>query len=675
MNRRFRSLPLILSLPVVLALSFGAYKSSAQKQHVPLIVLQSSERILDNIPFVSALASSADDRQLYILRRDTGNVTVHDRERKRTRDISSFARDPKALAIGHQGRTYIANESEVRIVDSTGQQLGAFPVPNPTSLTVSIDGNVIIASPYSEKLLQVYSGAGILLNRIGERKRFDANNSAQNNFLNSGKVIVSPSGDVYYVSIFAPIPTVQKFSSQGQLLSEFAIEGDAVNLQLEHAKEFLSTKKSSTVGGFHVITSATIDPVSGHLWVGMNGSSKHDTVSPESGVVYEYDSSGVKLSEYAFTLNPPLTPTGVITDIRDIAVNSPWIHVLTSQGQIYRFNLNDKLATDDKTRKAEPKGLLTSFVRTFWTSTPARLLTQQSSCPPEQPFTCVANCPSGSSPTTQDCAAEIKRRLSLGDRIVNNSCTINQATPGGCSGNATSCNTGTGVQVSYSVTLNCNPAPTPTPAPGGGGGGPYPIYTDPGPCGSDYYRDPSTGECVSPIIIDVAGNGFALTAAANGVRFDIKGDGTLPLLGWTTSDSDDAWLVLDRNDNGVIDNGTELFGNYTAQPASATPNGFLALGEYDKAEQGGNGDGVIDSRDAVFANLRLWQDVNHNGISESSELHTLPELGVDSISLDYKLSKKTDQYDNVFRYRAKVDDAKHAKVGRWAYDVFLVHAP
>ena len=190
--------------------------------------------------------------------------------------------------------------------------------------------------------------------------------------------------------------------------------------------------------------------------------------------------------------------------------------------------------------------------------------------------------------------------------------------------------------------------------------------------------DGGSGCCCgpTPVVIDVAGNGFALTDAYTGVNFDMGGDGHREPIAWTTSGSDDAWLVLDRNGNGQIDSSKEMFGNFTDQPqANTAPNGFLALAHFDRSGNGGNEDRQIDSRDSIFNNLRLWQDKNHNGVSEANELNTLSSFNVGSLDLDFKESKKTDEHGNRFGFRTKVKNSQGQHLGRWAWDVILTVNP
>lgn len=204
---------------------------------------------------------------------------------------------------------------------------------------------------------------------------------------------------------------------------------------------------------------------------------------------------------------------------------------------------------------------------------------------------------------------------------------------------------------------------------GGGGGGCTPCYVYNYKGG---LMRPAAPCCdPSPVLLDTTGEGFFLTSADNGVKFDISGTGHPIQIAWTAPGANNAFLALPAAD-GLVHDGKQLFGNYTAQPASRNPNGFLALAVYDQPANGGNGDGIIDSRDAIFASLRLWIDANHDGVSQPEELHTLLSLGVNSINLKYKLSERRDEYGNLFRYRALVNPGERTPTGRMAYDVFFV---
>lgn len=168
----------------------------------------------------------------------------------------------------------------------------------------------------------------------------------------------------------------------------------------------------------------------------------------------------------------------------------------------------------------------------------------------------------------------------------------------------------------------------------------------------------------TPIILDLNNDGYLLSGAS--VLFDLRANSQPMLAGWPTG-ADDAFLALDRNGNGIIENGRELFGNRTDQAPTEPKevrNGFRALAALDE-----NGDGVITSSDGVYPHLRLWLDANRDGVSQPDELQPLAARGVTSISTDYKTQRRKDEFGNEFRYKGRV--VMSGKT-RNAYDVILV---
>ena len=177
-----------------------------------------------------------------------------------------------------------------------------------------------------------------------------------------------------------------------------------------------------------------------------------------------------------------------------------------------------------------------------------------------------------------------------------------------------------------------------------------------------------------PIIVDAGRDGYNLTNVDNGVRFDLNADGVAELVAWTRRDSDDAFLAMDRNGNGTIDNGSELFGNRTpTTPAGGietSSHGFDALRFAEMPAWGSSvQDGVINRRDSIFRSLWLWTDKNHNGVSEPDELQTLTDAGLKNIDTDYKDSKRVDRHGNLFKQKSRVEWAggDHGPV----FDVWL----
>lgn len=156
-----------------------------------------------------------------------------------------------------------------------------------------------------------------------------------------------------------------------------------------------------------------------------------------------------------------------------------------------------------------------------------------------------------------------------------------------------------------------------------------------------------------PVILDVRGDGIALTTTEDGVLFDLYSTGRPTKTAWTMADGDDAFLVVDYNRNGRIDNGAELVG--------ATPNGPPGLHELaindrllsEGKDQPENANGVIDVQDSIYKTLLLWTDVNHNGISETDELQSIAYAGITELRASYTAPKRPDGKGNTIYMKSE----------------------
>ena len=168
----------------------------------------------------------------------------------------------------------------------------------------------------------------------------------------------------------------------------------------------------------------------------------------------------------------------------------------------------------------------------------------------------------------------------------------------------------------------------------------------------------------SPLVIAL-NDRYEFTDVASGVTFDIDADGDADRVAWSR-DGSVAFLFFDRNGNQKPDDGGELFGDHTRlRNGMVAKHGFEALAEFDS-----NGDGVVSGGDAQWAQLRLWQDGDHNGVAASNEISTLSANGIASLGMKYHWTGRRDVHGNMVRWQSTI--VRDGSGARPYYDVFLV---
>jgi hypothetical protein len=165
----------------------------------------------------------------------------------------------------------------------------------------------------------------------------------------------------------------------------------------------------------------------------------------------------------------------------------------------------------------------------------------------------------------------------------------------------------------------------------------------------------------SPIVLDLNGDGISTLNVQNGTKFDLSADGSHVQTGWVAPS--DGLLVLDRNQDGVINDGSELFGTSTIlQNGSKAIDGYQALSELDS-----NKDGVINSQDTSFSKLGVWIDSDSDGKTGNYELKSLTDLNITQLNLEAQITRDSNQGNLIgltSSYQT-ADGSSHAAADVW----------
>lgn len=188
-----------------------------------------------------------------------------------------------------------------------------------------------------------------------------------------------------------------------------------------------------------------------------------------------------------------------------------------------------------------------------------------------------------------------------------------------------------------------------------------PVPYDPGAWQEYFEQSEGIGPWFgSPLALDLDGDGIETMSVNSGAHFDHNADGFAEATGWISSD--DGLLAMDRDGDGIITSGRELFGSETVlSSGEKAANGFAALSEFD-----GNSDGSISDLDAAWANVKIWRDLNGNNRSDDGELIGLTEAGIATLNLSFLDSVTIDSAGNA-SWETDAQGNQHRQLGQFVF--------